>query len=473
MDITADEYHLIGLDRINAILGKNGCGKSTLLKRFEQNLSGDMIGAKKYITPERGGVLSYQANVEDNQTTNTNWIAETRRANQFMQFREQSVVQFRLLELATYRTEEEKEQQARFQPYIDKLNGLLDYVRIERRGASFALISKATGTDITPRDISSGESELVSLGIEILTFATEAVPDKDNFLFLDEPDVHLHPDLQARLVAFLRSAVDESGFRVVLATHSTAILSGLAGYGHASVAFMTSGERELGFEPVSEIRKRILPIFGAHPLSNVFNESPILLVEGDDDVRLWQQAVRTSHRGINVFPVACDTVSAMSDYEKDVKKIVAAVYDDAEAYSLRDRDGLAGELDDEPPLTRMRLACRAAENLLLTDDVLASCELDWSEACRRIQSWLEANPSHARYSEMRAFQDAGLDRKSSDLKDIRMVLLGMVLNSAKPWEVLVGQAIGRLRRPAADAAVAPDSLVSYLGEKVVRALLPG
>jgi len=156
-----------------------------------------------------------------------------------------------------------------------------------------------------------------------------------------------------------------------------------------------------------------------------------------------------------------------------VGRIATAVYDSARAFSLRDRDGMDGELNDDPPVRRMRLACRAAENLFLTDEVLASCGLGWTEAKSRIDTWLDANQSHDRYALMLAFRDSGYDRKSFDLKEIRMVLVGMILNSTKPWEVLVGQAIASLQQPT-NAVWAPveDSLLSYLGEKTVRQLLP-
>lgn len=45
------------------ILGKNGCGKSTLLKAIENQSSGANIGKKKYVTPERGGALIYEAGI--------------------------------------------------------------------------------------------------------------------------------------------------------------------------------------------------------------------------------------------------------------------------------------------------------------------------------------------------------------------------------------------------------------------------
>jgi predicted ATP-dependent endonuclease of OLD family len=70
-------------------------------------------------------------------------------------------------------------------------------------GAGFKIFSKATENEIQPAEISSGEAELISLGIEASAFAQELDVEKANYLFLDEPDVHLHPDLQDRLVKFL------------------------------------------------------------------------------------------------------------------------------------------------------------------------------------------------------------------------------------------------------------------------------
>jgi energy-coupling factor transporter ATP-binding protein EcfA2 len=382
-------------------------------------------------------------------------------------------MQFRRLELAVHREQEAKGHASNFQPYVDRLNSLLDNIVIQRSDPTFKLISRSTGQEVPPAHASSGEAELVSLGIEILMFATELMPEKRNFLFLDEPDVHLHPDLQGRLVAFLVEAVNKDDFTVVIATHSTAILGGLAEYEDAAVAFMKAGVEDLHFDGITDLHRRVLPVFGAHPLSNVFNEVPVLLLEGDDDVRIWQQAARSSDGAIKVYPVSCETVSAMNAYETEVGRIATAVYDSARAFSLRDRDGMDGELNDDPPVRRMRLACRAAENLFLTDEVLASCGLGWTEAKSRIDTWLDANQSHDRYALMLAFRDSGYDRKSFDLKEIRMVLVGMILNSTKPWEVLVGQAIASLQQPTnAVWAPAEDSLLSYLGEKTVRQLLP-
>ena len=165
---------------------------------------------------------------------------------------------------------------------------------------------RTEGTKLNATDISSGESELISLGIEILMFSAEIVGGKLNLLLLDEPDVHLHPDLQARLIQLLITLVEERDFMVVIATHSTAILGGLSDYPGATACFMQAGMTNLTFETISDLHRRVLPVFGAHPLSNIFNQAPVLIVEGEDDQRVWQQAVRTSRNAIRLYPVPCE-----------------------------------------------------------------------------------------------------------------------------------------------------------------------
>src|SRR5437660_1577596 len=97
--------------RLNFLLGKNGSGKSISLRRLEQKLENNPQWFIRYITPERGGVLTYNANVEQSVMSPGNWLAETRRRNRFEQFREQSVSRFRNLELSVLR---EIEQQLKF-----------------------------------------------------------------------------------------------------------------------------------------------------------------------------------------------------------------------------------------------------------------------------------------------------------------------------------------------------------------------
>lgn len=464
-------YNLFSLARINVILGKNGCGKSTTLKKIEQALEHDEdFGNTRYITPERGGSLTFDASLAQN-STNEQWLNSQLRNNQFIQFKQQTLLQFRKLELLSLR-EIEKQPKLRndhnytFQSIVDLINSLLDNIEVRREGTDFKIYSLEKGSEISPRDISSGESELISLGIECLVFAKECIPNKKNILFLDEPDAHLHPDLQSRLGHFLKNLVDGHNFFVITATHSTSFLGAFDTYNDVAIDFVVSGQTDIQFKPISDVYRKILPVFGAHPLSNVFNEAPIFLVEGEDDERVWQQAIRTSQGRIKVFPCAVDSITRLNEYENEVASVINSIYDNAVAYSLRDRDDSDEEIADIPPVVRMKLSCRAAENLLLSEEVLERINTTWSNLEDKIDMWIQRNTDHPHYSHMCEFRDLGYQRKSHNLKHIRNDLMG-IIGSHKPWEVVVGQAIGQLT----DLDVSKEnSLANFLGEKVIRSV---
>jgi predicted ATPase len=467
-------FRLTGLSRINVILGKNGCGKSWLLKKVEQGLRGaagfDQI---RYVSPERGGILRYESGVEQNIEQHGNWLDDTRRSNQVSSFRAQSFTLFRRLEMAVLRGIERDHVREGYIPRtfddtLDKLNLLLDRVRLVRDPAkTFRIVDRSSGEDVTPEAISSGETELISLGIEFLSFAKQATKDARNVIFVDEPDVHLHPDLQDRLARFIVELLATEPVAMVIATHSTPILAGLAQDPDTRVAFKRDGDTALNFKAVSDVDRTILPIFGAHPLSNVFNQAPVLLIEGEDDERIWQQAVRSANGRIRVYPCVVGSVDKFSDFEGEVNSLIEAVYENAKAFSLRDRDLHPGTIDDVGHLVRMRLACRAAENLMLTDDALALAGTGWDGLRVEIEAWAGGHPDHKYAGAMQEFINSGLDRKNHSLKDIRNILVSLMTN--KPWEVLVGQAIAAVAR--GEGGNGEHSIRVYLGAKACEHLL--
>ena len=476
MDLNINGYALLSnLNKINIVLGKNGCGKSTALRRIDTNLeSQPQYGKSKYISPERGGIVIYNSSAEHNVNTVDRHLQRSRRKNLANDFRQQSVAQYRNLELLTARDNEFGTSDVKFGSYVDRINSLLDNITIKRRQdwTTFKIFKKGTSSELSAETISSGESELISLGIEILVFSKELEDGKENFLLLDEPDVHLHPDLQVRLMKFLIDLIEDSdNFRVLIATHSTAILSALESYDGAHLAFMTYGQTELKFNPISEIHKKILPVLGAHPLSNVFNEESVLFLEGGDDERIWQQVVRSSGGKVRIHPRSVEGVTKLDEFEKEAQKIIETVYDNAKGYSLRDRDETTGEISDLVHVKRMKLSCRASENLLLSDEVLEKLGCSWGCLKAKVNSWLKINHDHGHYAIMRNFKDEGYDRKNFDLKKIRNDLMG-IIGSEKPWEVAVGQTIATMTWNDNTDFNEDGKLLSFLGEKVVKTLLP-
>jgi energy-coupling factor transporter ATP-binding protein EcfA2 len=460
--------------RINFLLGKNGCGKSSTLRKLDNDLAGNANWFVKYITPERGGSLAYDAGIEQSITNTDTWLRDTRRTNRYERFREQTVSQFRNLELLVLRDIEKTEKvranhSYTFESVIEQINALLPLVRLTRGlGAGFEILRRTDNERVQPQAISSGESEAIALAIEALVFSAQCQSREGRLLLIDEPDVHLHPDLQVRYVRFLENLAREKDFKVVIATHSTSMVGALQHPEDVQIAFMplTTGA-EIIFSPVNDIAKAVLPIFGAHPLSNVFNESPILLVEGDDDRRIWDQVVRSTEGVISLFPCPTGSIDKIAEWETWLVDKLPSLYDDPQAFSLRDRDESQGDLEDRPPVIRCRLACRAAENLILADDTLAMAGTTWEKVMEGCTKWLENFPDHTHFAEMRAFVDSGFDRFNADLKEIRNILLA-VMGETKPWEVLVGQAIAALGEHSPQGA---HSLSTYLGKKVCFELL--
>ncbi|MFZ2152325.1 MAG: AAA family ATPase [Minisyncoccia bacterium] len=480
MDISeANGYTLTNLNKINIVLGKNGSGKSTFIRKVERYISShnELYGKSKYIPPERGGALNSDAGMENALSSDINWLPNQRRRNQTPNFKPQSVAQYKKLEWLVLKEIEgtkRTELDYNFDNYITKINSLLDNIEIKRNDNTFKIYKKGTATEIGPEVISSGESELISLGIECLVFSKECIAEKENFLFLDEPDVHLHPDLQVRLMHFLKGLVSVSNFKVIIVTHSTAILGALESYLDVNLSFISTGQLEIEFKPISEIYKKVLPIFGAHPLSNIFNEAPVLLVEGEDDERIWQQVVRTAEGKVKIYPCVCGSVEEISLFEGEIKNIIQSVYDKAKAYSLRDRDDTSEEdLSDDLPIIKLKLKCYSAENLLLTNEVLSSLGYTWEVLQEKINEWIEekTGKTHAQYEDMLLFKNSTYDRKNLKIKSLRNLILG-ILGIDKPWEVVVGKTIAKLEWDEATDYTVDGSIYNYLGEKLVKNLLP-
>lgn len=472
LDIDLGSIKLSGLDQFNVILGKNGSGKSTLLKQIDQSPPNVEIGRVRYISPERAGRLKYEAGVDQNIANDPNWIRESRRQNQANAFKQQSVVLFQRLELLFLRQLQDDHVKPgyvprSFQDIFDKINTLLERVELRpSSGRDFELWVKGTQVLSDANSLSSGESEIVSLAIELLAFVYENRNEERALLLMDEPDVHLHPDLQDRFARFITRELHGTGVRVVLATHSTALVSAIAEHPSARLAFMTYGLTNIPFKAANTIVRQLLPIFGAHPLSNIFNQSPLLIVEGDDDRRIWEQACRSSLGNVKVYPCVAGDKDKMAAVEDEAVRIMKSVYDSPTAFSLRDRDDDASELKALGPLQRLKLHCRTAENLLLTDEALSIAGTDWSKLKANIDAFVDESKQHPYWSHMRDFQSSNYDRKNFDLKQIRNVLTGLMSN--KPWEVLVGQAIAKAK---SERQIDANSIQEYLGPNVSKALL--
>ncbi|EGR0394255.1 ATP-dependent endonuclease [Vibrio vulnificus] len=467
-----------GLKNINILLGKNGAGKSRFLRSIDEFFSYQEGYNIRYISPERAGVFKRDGYVLNNLESDPHWLGNARRVNQAENFKAVSATLLREVETAYLRqlqdnTDIRNDPNRNFRTdRLDSINRLLSNISIYQEGSNFEF-RNTEGDLIQPDQISSGESESVSLAVELMYFFDNLKRDRFNLLLLDEPDVHLHPDLQGRLASFIINLVeslsptDKDNVAVILATHSTPFICALAKSEHTSIGTKDFGVATVSFVEISTQLKKIAPFFG-HPLSLSLSQDPMLILEGEDDERVWQQAARSSQGKIKLFPVIASSVDQQTELESFTADMIESLYDEPVAFSLRDGDGVSDELVPIRSVARFRLQCYAIENLLLTDQVLAQLGTTWSDFQKLAENWLQENVQHRDHGKIRELIDDPNRQRNVKIKDIRQLVCA-ICSTNKPWEVAVGQAIGKL--DVTRLNLGDFDLATFIGAEATQKLL--
>lgn len=475
-EIGNDAYKLLGLTPISVIVGRNGSGKSQFLRGMSGVLTPGANYLLRYISPERAGTFRREAGVDDAIRNNPTWLQDARMKNQVSNFKAASASLLNRVErtflLRVQNDPKVRASDATFQnAQLSKINRLL--TNIEIVGDDQFTMRTLDGVEVVADNISSGESEAIALATEILDFINSLNPERFNVLLLDEPDVHMHPDLQARFARFLINELSElepemaQRTAVIIATHSTSMTCEFATSDQCSVGTKYFGKNTVTQRPIAENLRKASPFFG-HPLSKSLSDDTLLIVEGDDDERIWQQAGRTAEGKIHLFPCLAKSVDHQADLEKFCADWLGALYDKPLAISLRDGDGKMEALDDIGPVRRFRLACYEAENLLLTDQCLQILGCDWEAFCEKAKVWLAANKEDKRAALVSDLIKAEDRLRHVKLKSIRDVIC-RIAESGKPWEFVVGRAIGLYTLP--DAPVPKFSLADFIGRDALALLL--
>lgn len=458
---------LIGAAKFTVLIGKNGAGKSTLLRTLNSGNNPHI----KYISPERGGSLKYDPSVDSAISSNIDWLKNTRQTNRFEQFRQQSAAQFRSLETSILREIEMNPKKRAdptytFNSILERINELLPAIQMVRNDKGGFSIQTKMGQPLDEGSISSGESELIALAIEVLVFSKESIANK--VILLDEPDVHLHPDLQQRFIAFVESIAILENLKVIIATHSTAIIGAFSEAADLQIVPISSRDQSDFFAfSRSKVCEKILPIFGAHPLSTTFNQAPIVLVEGDDDRRVLEQIVRSATGRFSFAPCAVGSVNELTEWEDWLNQFLPVLYDSPKAFSLRDLDGaLVTDINDLPYVCRIRLNCYAMENLLLCDQILEFHGFSAESFRTALQLRINSSPNHKYTGALSDLVSNFENRRTINIKDVRNIVVAE-LGSNKPWEVIVGQSIAV---NAENIDSREHSMQSYLGPKVISCL---
>jgi ABC-type hemin transport system ATPase subunit len=453
------DWSLGGFGEITVLLGRNGAGKSVLLRQWRNAYSGEV----HYINPERSGHIGFDANIYAALIQNNELTVDQNIDPQYRQKSATSIQRY----LTSYATREGK--------VLFSLRELAAFLNIVLPGYEFELIDRPpfwkgrrvdTGLVIeNSEQLSSGESQMLSMTMDIATQYGRLADCATSFktLLIDEPDAHIHPEIQLNFCKFVADIQKRLGLRVVVATHSIEIIGGFALHcpERTSIAVVRPKETQIVAQKLDGLRAETVSTFGGGIIMGRVFGSQLLLVEGDDDHDMWSQAAR--HGLIDTAVVPCGGANFVKKRQRALEGLFSGLRDPTPA-----RYGIA-LLDGDQPLPTAsascpqefiqfaKLQCHETENLLLADEVLGKVGLDWATAQARIAA-SSCDESHkARLASIRSE-----DRKDADLKGMLGTLESVLFPNMGRWTRIVGNVLGA-NRPE-------GQLKEFVGEKLITAL---
>ena len=457
-------WTLSGMTDLTIVVGKNGSGKSVLLRAWrDQNQDG-----VHYVAPERTGEMDFhpsymqeEMNMGGRRNSSTrNFVPEYRRR-----------IIGRVQTFFMQRGNTRGDVAAPGDP--DEIESLLtsltsDFaVKLLVGAPPYELTRVGTDEKIASVDqLSSGEAQLLTIGLDILTIGAiwEIENRPQRILLIDEPDAHIHPDLQVRFADFLLRVVDRFKLQVMVATHSMSLLAAAGQFGGArtSVIYLQRTGSTFVARSFDAARKEAATILGGHVLMGPLFGAPLLLVEGDDDFRIWSQVPR--HHVINLGVLPCNG-DEISKYQISLERTLSSISDPKPrplGYALIDGDKplLTPNPDNRQEFIKfVQLSCHEAENLYLTNEVLSQWNLTWTDAAQKLVAAASTKSTLAALASA-----ATWDRRSIDIKNVMREIVSLLDPKSVEWTLRVGAAIGKAK-PSGE-------LADFLGTSVLDALWP-
>ncbi len=453
-------------------LGRNGSGKSRLLRSwYNQSSQSRQV---HLVQPERSGEFT-QDNELAKQLVHSPSRVDTQPASLGQGVNTNRGVEYRRIALTRVMSVARKRILDGISDPVTDLRRLAEYLEQTLVGFNFTFNVLGDNVTIEAQDQSlpggyvrsSGEDEVISLLIDLWTVG--ALWHMENMavrvVLLDEPDLHLHPDLQIRLAQIIVQIADQFDLQLAIATHSLTLTSALGDCASTdtAIAFVTGAKSDaIQAKPFDKTYAGLAGILGGQALLYPLAGAPLLLVEGSDDFLIWSQVSRNRRKPWAIVPCNGDEIKVT---QRALEAMFASLRSEGAGpvgYALLDGDKpLPGQRENnQRHILYLRLACRESENLFLTDEVLAQMGLTWETAVQQFIAAADANLDiHSALNESPSW-----DRKQVDLKNLIKRLARILDSRDRPWYITVGQCL-RDDRPSGQMA-------EFLGDPVLDAFWP-
>ncbi|UFP97121.1 AAA family ATPase [Gloeobacter morelensis] len=338
-----------------------------------------------------------------------------------------------------------------WKPLRELTQNLLPHLRFAKIDASnrtnvqclWQVQNSSTLVDLN--DLSSGEKSIVLMFYPLIERQTrsilagvedsQATPMPAIAVLIDEPELHLHPNLQLKVLDYLRVLSSEEGMQVIVATHSPTIVE-QASFEELfllrPVELVEPEANQLVPVATDEEKLRLLrEVFGN--TSNITAMQPILVVEGTADAQSGKvvpdwKLYRAMHPGFFALTLlAGGGKGECKALVRSLNEFLPQLSNKLKAFALLDRDVEEASGNDSLKL----LPVSMIENLLLDPDSI----------------W-EAIQSVAERTDLRSVTDVGakLDAILDALEDTEVerraiASLGIVhFRPKKPLDVIPEQA---------------------------------
>ncbi len=458
-----NKWQLSALAPITVLFGKNGSGKSILLRALRDKER----ESAHYILPERTGDMGYDASFFTRQISQEG-RRELGSGNFNVSYRTAVIsrLQSYIAVRGNIRGDTLPGDPSEIENFVSRVLPDFDFQIVGTGGKPYEIVRSSDGEIIGGvHSLSSGEAQLLTMAIDAVTIGAiwDLQKIEKRLLLIDEPDAHIHPDLQVRFADFLVAVSRRYKLQLIIATHSTSLLAALGQFGgeSAAVIYLDRSRTDFAAVPFTRAMKELAACLGGHALMGPLFGVPLLLVEGDDDYRIWSQVPRHHVTNFSVIPCGGEQIK---QYQKALEKLLGSLRADDRppaGYALIDRDKGKPRPQAESPQRHIRfiqLVCHESENLYLADETLALLNIDWVEASAKIAT--EAGKYGNKSEKLREIAKG--DRKTVNLKNVMEELTRILDQKNVHWTIRVAKAIGT-QRPA-------GQLADFLGDEVINAL---
>ena len=196
-----------------------------------------------------------------------------------------------------------------------------------------------------PFDFCASGSGMMQV-LQILTSIYRYCPSSSTVVLLDEPDAHLHANMQVALFHSLQEIQKELGIQIIISTHSTAIISAAS---PSEIIPVSNTTHIKALAEIEEVEEVITERIDSYELSKIKTNGVLVFFE-DQNIEYLLRCDQVLKTHCLIGP---RTVSYLTGRTKDdklpfsIKPVLKEILGkDISIFVIRDRDGLSSDVTD-------------------------------------------------------------------------------------------------------------------------------